>query len=181
MTRRKSTPVGATRFTRIETTIGRLLLIGQHGDSGFALRGIYFENAPHAAGAIPEGACEDAQAFAEVRRQLHAFFCGQRTAFELPLAPVGTEFQQSVWRALTAIPYGTTATYAEIARRLGKPHAVRAVGAANGKNPLSIVVPCHRVIGADGTLTGYAGGLAAKRRLLELERAPLATGTQLGT
>jgi methylated-DNA-[protein]-cysteine S-methyltransferase len=96
---------------------------------------------------------------------------GKRTSFDLPLAPLGTEFQRRVWTALAAIPYGTTTTYAAIARSIGKPRAVRAVGTANGKNPLSIVVPCHRVIGKNGTLTGYAGGLESKRRLLEIESA----------
>jgi methylated-DNA-[protein]-cysteine S-methyltransferase len=96
---------------------------------------------------------------------------GKRTCFDLPLAPLGTEFQRRVWTALAAIPYGTTTTYAAIARSIGTPRAVRAVGTANGKNPLSIVVPCHRVIGKNGTLTGYAGGLESKRRLLEIESA----------
>jgi methylated-DNA-[protein]-cysteine S-methyltransferase len=105
----------------------------------------------------------------EVREQLDAYFAGERRAFALKLAPRGTEFQQRVWQALSAIPYGETTTYAAIARTIGQPNAVRAVGAANGRNPISIVVPCHRVIGQDGTLTGYAGGLPSKQRLLALE------------
>ena len=104
-------------------------------------------------------------------RQLAEYFRGARHRFELPLAPRGTDFQQLVWRALAAIPYGQTRSYGEIARAIGKPRAVRAVGAANGRNPLPIVVPCHRVIGSDGSLTGFAGGLAAKTCLLELEGA----------
>ncbi len=104
-------------------------------------------------------------------RQLAEYFRGARHRFELPLAPRGTDFQQMVWRALAAIPYGQTRSYGEIARAIGRPRAVRAVGAANGRNPLPIVVPCHRVIGSDGSLTGFAGGLAAKTCLLELEGA----------
>jgi methylated-DNA-[protein]-cysteine S-methyltransferase len=101
--------------------------------------------------------------------QLAAYFRGTRHRFELPLAPRGTDFQRQVWRALTEIPYGETRSYGEVARAIGRPAAVRAVGAANGRNPLPIVVPCHRVIGSDGSLTGFAWGLAAKTRLLELE------------
>jgi len=101
--------------------------------------------------------------------QVAEYFAGRRTAFDLPLAPRGTPFQQDVWRALLAIPYGHTASYRDVARSVGRPAAVRAVGAANGRNPIAIVVPCHRVIGADGTLTGYAGGLKRKQALLALE------------
>lgn len=158
-----------TRFTRIASPVGKLLLVGDCREARLALRGIYFDGAPHAARAIPPGAAEDAAAFAGVRAQLDAYFDRKRTSFDLALAPLGTEFQRRVWRALAAIPYGTTTTYAAIARSIGKPRAIRAVGAANGRNPLSIVVPCHRVIGEDGTLTGYAGGLPSKQRLLELE------------
>ncbi len=109
--------------------------------------------------------------------QLEEYFAGVRRVFDLPLAPRGTDFQQRVWVALRAIPYGCTASYADIARQLGDVKAVRAMGMANGRNPLGIVVPCHRVIGADGSLTGYAGGLPRKRALLELEGAlPRAAG-----
>lgn len=101
--------------------------------------------------------------------QLRAYFSGERRQFDLPLAAVGTPFQLSVWRALCAIPYGETRSYRELADAIGNPKAIRAVARANGANPLSIVVPCHRVIGADGTLTGYAGGLDMKARLLVLE------------
>ncbi len=114
----------------------------------------------------------------EAARQLTAYFAGGLTDFELPLAPHGTDFQRRVWSALCGIPYGETASYGEIARRLGLPAGgARAVGVANATNPIAIVVPCHRVIGADGTLTGYAGGLARKRFLLDLEsvRAPQQT------
>ena len=105
----------------------------------------------------------------EAARQLDAYFAGELREFDLPLRPHGTAFQTDVWKALREIPYGETRSYADIARRIGRPTAVRAVGAANGRNPLAIVVPCHRVIGADGSLTGYAGGLELKRALLELE------------
>ena len=116
---------------------------------------------------------------AHVRRQLAAYFEGTSTSFELVLAPHGTPFQRDVWRALARIPYGTTTTYSAVARMLGRPDASRAVGAANARNPLSIVVPCHRVVGQSGALTGYAGGVANKRALLELEaraRPALPTG-----
>jgi methylated-DNA-[protein]-cysteine S-methyltransferase len=161
-------------FTRVDTPFGRLLLVAVHDGPRPALRGIYFDAAPHAVAAVPVGARQDELAFVEVRQQLDEFFAGRRRSFDLPLAPLGTPFQLEVWDALRAIPYGATTTYAAIARAIGRPRAVRAVGAANGKNPLSIVVPCHRVIGKDGTLTGYAGGLPSKRRLLELESAPAA-------
>ena len=102
--------------------------------------------------------------------QLREYFSGARRAFELPLAPRGTPFQQQVWRALQSIEYGTTTSYAAIAAQIGAPTAVRAVGAANGRNPIPIVIPCHRIIGANGSLTGFGGGLPLKRRLLELEQ-----------
>jgi len=110
------------------------------------------------------------------RRQLDEYFDGRRRTFELPLAPAGTPFQQAVWQALSAIPFGQTRSYAQLAAQVGKPTAVRAVGAANGRNPLPIVVPCHRVIGADGTLTGFGGGLPTKQFLLALEGALPARG-----
>ncbi len=103
--------------------------------------------------------------------QLREYFAGHRRTFDVPIAPIGTAFQLEVWRALTAIPFGETRSYGELARTLGRPSASRAVGAANGQNPLSIIVPCHRVIAASGALTGYAGGLDAKRWLLGHERA----------
>ncbi len=124
----------------------------------------------------------DASAHAEndvtrlARQQLNDYFEGQRQAFDLPLAPAGTEFQQACWQALVQIPYGETRNYAEQARVIQRPSALRAVGAANGANPISIVVPCHRVIGKSGQLTGYAGGLNRKAWLLALERNAVATG-----
>jgi methylated-DNA-[protein]-cysteine S-methyltransferase len=113
---------------------------------------------------------ESAQPFAEAVRQLDAYFAGRLRQFDLPLAPKGTAFQQRVWQALLDIPYGETVSYGELARRISRPSAVRAVGAANGQNPLSIVIPCHRVIGSDGRLVGYGGGLPAKSALLALEQ-----------
>jgi methylated-DNA-[protein]-cysteine S-methyltransferase len=115
------------------------------------------------------GRADPAPVLAETARQLDAYFDGSRTSFDLPLDLHGTPFQQQAWRALAEIPFGETRTYAEQAVRLGRPNAFRAVGAANGRNPLSIVLPCHRVIGSDGSLTGFAGGLEAKRWLLEHE------------
>jgi methylated-DNA-[protein]-cysteine S-methyltransferase len=106
----------------------------------------------------------------EAVRQLEAWFAGEIREFDLPLAPVGTPFQHRVWDELLEVPYGTTATYAEIAARIGQPTATRAVGAANGRNPIPIIVPCHRIIGSNGTLTGYAGGVSIKRMLLAVER-----------
>lgn len=108
---------------------------------------------------------------AEAEKQLGAYFAGALKAFDLPLDFAGTPFQKSVWRALLTIPFGETRSYGEIARQIGRPTAFRAVGAANGRNPISIVAPCHRVIGSTGKLTGFAGGLAAKQRLLDLEQA----------
>ena len=113
----------------------------------------------------------DHPAFGPACRQLDEFFAGQRKAFDLPLKPLGTAFQLKVWRELLRIPYGQTSTYGELAKKLGNPRACRAVGAANGRNPLPIIVPCHRVIGSNGQLTGFAGGLEVKKRLLELEGA----------
>lgn len=105
----------------------------------------------------------------ETERQLEAYFAGERTVFTVPLRPAGTEFQRAVWQALLTIPFGETRTYADIARQIGHPKAYRAMGAANGRNPVSIIIPCHRAIGSDGRLHGFAGGLDAKRYLLALE------------
>jgi methylated-DNA-[protein]-cysteine S-methyltransferase len=113
----------------------------------------------------------DNAVLAMTRAQLGEYFAGTRRAFDLPLAPRGTAFQRAVWRALATIPYGETISYRALAERIGQPSAMRAVGAANGRNPLPIVVPCHRVIGADGSLTGFGGGLPTKRFLLQLEGA----------
>lgn len=125
---------------------------------------------------MPTQQTQEARAAQEIleqaAREIGEYFEGKRRAFTVPTAAAGTPFQQAVWNALKEIPYGETRTYGEIARRIGHPRASRAVGQANNRNPLPIVVPCHRVIGASGALTGYAGGLAVKERLLELERTP---------
>src|SRR5690606_197001 len=118
---------------------------------------------------LPKGWRRDDEAFAEARSQLEAYFAGELREFDLPLAPEGTPFQKAAWAAVCEIPYGETRTYGEQAARLRQPNASRAVGAANGRNPLGIVIPCHRVIGASGKLTGYYGGLRIKETLLELE------------
>lgn len=106
----------------------------------------------------------------ETENQLEEYFSGERVDFDLPLDPIGTEFQKKVWEELRHISYGATATYGEIAQKIGSPQSARAIGAANGKNPISIIVPCHRVIGADGDMTGFAGGIASKEKLLLIER-----------
>lgn len=124
-----------------------------------------------AAGAVESAKPGEHPVFDLTEVQLREYFAGKRKSFTVPLAPEGTEFQKSVWMQLRKIPFGETITYGEQARRLGKPSAARAVGAANGKNPISILVPCHRVIGATGSLTGFAGGLDVKQKLLALEGA----------
>ena len=122
-------------------------------------------------GGAPASGDGDATALDAAAVQLREYFAGERATFDLPLNPDGNAFERRVWAELARIPYGDTASYAEIARRIGRPGAARAVGRANARNPIAIVVPCHRVIGSDGSLTGYAGGLDAKRALLALERA----------
>jgi len=149
-----------------DTPVGRLLLAGD----GQALGRVHFQSGPHPMRPSPEWHA-DATPFACVRAQLDEYFSGRRRAFRLRLAPAGTAFQLAVWEALRAIPYGQTVSYGELARRLGNAGGARAVGLANGANPLPIIVPCHRVIGADGSLTGFGGGLLIKRALLSLEGA----------
>jgi len=158
-------------YARIDSPIGELLLVGD----GHVLHRLQMLEGRLAVFIDPAWTRDD-QAFAEARTQLEEYFEGRRTEFELPLAPAGSPFQLRVWEALREIPYGCTASYAEIARRVGAPSAARAVGVANRSNPIAIVVPCHRVIGADGTLTGYAGGLDRKRLLLDLEAGVLPLG-----
>ena len=159
-------------FCTHPSPVGELLLTW----GGRALTGLYMD--PHKWG--PERGPdwrEDAAPFAAAREQLDAYFAGELAEFDLPLAPEGTEFQRRVWDALRRIPYGKTVSYAELARMIGKSEAVRAVGAANGRNPISIIIPCHRVIGADGSLVGYGGGLERKRWLLQHEA--VAAGSRL--
>jgi methylated-DNA-[protein]-cysteine S-methyltransferase len=151
--------------TRADSPLGPLLLVG----TGDTLTAIWLQAGRDRLDPDPSW-IESAAPFAEAVRQLDAYFAGTLHRFDLPLAPKGTPFQQQVWRALLDIPYGETVSYAELARRIGRPSAVRAVGAANGQNPLSIVIPCHRVIGSDGRLVGYGGGLPAKSALLALEQ-----------
>ena len=152
------------RYCETSTPVGPLLLNGDEN----GLRGISFQGGLHPA-AIPAGWQSTEVPFRETIAQLDAYFAGRLRRFDLPLTPEGTPFQLEVWSALADIPHGETVSYSELARRIGRPAASRAVGAANGRNPLPIVVPCHRVIGANGSLTGFGGGLAIKRRLLELE------------
>jgi methylated-DNA-[protein]-cysteine S-methyltransferase len=158
-------------YTSLESPIGELLAVG---DSR-GLRGLYMQEGRTAI-AVRAGWEAADEPFAEARAQLAEYFAGQRRAFDLPLAMAGSPFQRRVWRALQDIPYGETISYGELARRIGVPSASRAVGVANGRNPVSVIVPCHRVIGADGSLTGYGGGLARKRLLLELEAGVLRLG-----
>lgn len=153
-------------YDYLETPIGSLLLVGTKE----VLVRVAFEQDGQRV--PPPDDAEHAPAeLAAARRQLSEYFEGKRSAFDLPLEPRGTEFQCAVWDALATIPFGETWSYAELAERVGRPSAVRAVGAANGRNPLPVVLPCHRVIGADGSLTGFGGGLDAKRFLLDLEGA----------
>lgn len=147
----------------IETALGAFLLLGDDA----ALRQLWLPSQQEAWPAWEPG---DSGVLREAAAQLTAYCEGRRKAFDLPLAPEGTPFQRRVWAALVDIPYGATCSYRAIAERIGAPTAVRAVGAANGRNPLPVVLPCHRVIGASGALTGYGGGLPFKRRLLDLER-----------
>jgi methylated-DNA-[protein]-cysteine S-methyltransferase len=140
---------------------------------GEALTGVYLGE--HSEGR-PFIRRDDVAPFAEAKRQLAAYFDGRLTEFDLPLVPHGTEFQQRVWEELKRIPYGATISYGELARRVGCPNGSRAVGLANGRNPIAIIVPCHRVIGANGQLTGYGGGLSLKKALLALEASVQAKG-----
>jgi methylated-DNA-[protein]-cysteine S-methyltransferase len=159
----------STHFTQMNSPIGTISLCGTE----FGLAGIFMENHRHG----PEEARRhgwqlDDVLFAEARAQLEEYFDGRRTVFSISIdreAIGGTSFQRRVWKALEEIPYGVTISYGELARRINQPTAVRAVGLANGRNPLSIIVPCHRVIGSDGKLTGYGGGMDRKRWLLDLE------------
>lgn len=156
--------------TIIASPVGRLTLVAREA----ALAAILWENDPPTRVRLgPLVETPDHPVLRETKRQLEAYFAGRLTTFTVPLAPNGTAFQRSVWDALLTIPFGETRSYAAIARQIGRPTAFRAVGAANGRNPISIIAPCHRVIGSAGGLTGFAGGLAAKEHLLAFERAAL--------
>ncbi len=154
-------------YQYMESPVDPLLLAADaHG-----LLLIEFHTPRHPMARLPDWVERDNTILAATRRQLGEYFTASRQEFDLPLAPRGTPFQQEVWHTLATIPYGETISYAQLAQRVGKPTAMRAVGAANGRNPLPIVLPCHRVIGADGSLTGFGGGLPTKQFLLQLEGA----------
>ncbi len=164
--------------TTYASPFGTLTLVASHA----GLRAVLWPgDDPRRAGLAGDGLRPgDEPLLTRARDQLDGYFQGTRTSFDLPLDLGGTPFQQVVWRALAEIPYAETRTYAEQAVRVGRPTAVRAVGAANGRNPLSIVLPCHRVVGSDGSLTGFAGGLGVKRALLEHERAIIGRSERAG-
>ncbi len=153
-------------YSHMDSPIGRLLLAGDEA----GIRLISFPTGSRTRG-VERGWRQDDAPFAETTRQLAAYFARELTEFDLPLAPQGTPFQLSVWEALRRIPYGETVSYGALAKSIGRPRASRAVGAANGANPLPIVVPCHRVIGSTGHLTGFGGGIDTKIALLALEGA----------
>ena len=160
----------STNHTRIDSPLGVLTLVADDG----AVSGLYF---PHHKGGPAELGDRDDAVFAEATRQLGEYFAGERTVFDLPLAAHGDPFQQRVWALLRDIPHGRTRTYGDLARDLGDKALAQRIGGAVARNPISIVIPCHRVVGADGSLTGYAGGLDRKRALLVLEEpAPVAAG-----
>lgn len=150
-----------TYWTTTDSPVGPLLLTSD----GRALTRVLFDADPD-----PDWSAQPCDLLDRAVEQLREYFAGERTEFDLPLAPDGTPFQRRVWEALRTIPYAETISYRQLADRVGNPSASRAVGLANGRNPISLVVPCHRVIGADGSLTGYGGGLDRKRTLLDLER-----------
>jgi methylated-DNA-[protein]-cysteine S-methyltransferase len=156
----------------MRSSVGALTLVAS--DRGLA--GLLWEDDRRrfAFSAVREN--DDHAVLVEAERQLAEYFAGRRTTFTVPLDFIGTVFQIDVWRALLTIPFGETRSYGDIARQLGNPRAVRAVGAANGRNPIAIIAPCHRVVGARGELTGFAGGLEAKAYLLELERRAVMSG-----
>jgi methylated-DNA-[protein]-cysteine S-methyltransferase len=153
------------QYRSIDSPIGPLLIAGD--DDG--LRFLLFSRGRSEVKPEPEWEA-DRGLLKEPVKQLNAYFAGKLRTFDLPLAPQGTPFQSTVWRALCDIPYGETTSYGELAKRIGNPKAVRAVGLANGSNPISIIIPCHRVIGSNGSLVGYGGGLPIKQALLALER-----------
>ncbi len=155
-------------YTTIAPPVGPLLLVADEA----GLRKIHFINGRHPAKPAPEWR-EDPTKLQETIRQLRAYFAGELETFDLTLAPQGTPFQLKIWNLLREIPYGETISYGELARRAGNPKASRAVGLANGANPIPIIIPCHRVIGSSGKLTGYGGGLPIKEKLLALERRQL--------
>ncbi len=162
-------------YTQFSSPLGPILLTSD----GVALTGLYMHEHKHGEPIREDWTLDDgASPFEEARQQLSAYFAGTLTRFDLPLAPRGTAFQRRVWEELKAIPYGATISYGELAQRIGNANASRAVGLANGRNPISIIVPCHRVIGANGKLVGYGGGLSRKAALLAFESTIMASGPQ---
>jgi methylated-DNA-[protein]-cysteine S-methyltransferase len=153
-----------TFFTIFESPVGELVLTS----NGEAITELFMEKHKGAPKPIEDWRRDDGM-FREAARQLRAYFAGELTEFDLRLETTGTKFQRRVWAELLKIPYGSTINYGELARRIGNPNASRAVGAANGQNPISIIIPCHRVIGSNGSLTGYGGGIERKKFLLDLE------------
>jgi len=155
----------------IDSPVGPLTIVAEEGQ----IRCLYMDlqrHRPHESDlGEPDPRAREAAPFKAAADQLDAYFAGELTRFDLPLAPRGSDFQRRVWMALQEIPYGETESYGELATRIGSPGAARAVGLANGKNPIGIVIPCHRVVGSNGSLTGYGGGLERKRALLDLELA----------
>jgi methylated-DNA-[protein]-cysteine S-methyltransferase len=164
-----------TFYKYISTSLGKILLLSD----GQALTGLYL---PKQANLIKIKPCwsedEHAEIFTTTIQQLNEYLAGNRYSFELPLTPSGTLFQQSVWQALREIPFGQTTSYSEMAMRIGRPFSPRAVGHANGRNPISIIIPCHRLIGKDGSLIGYGGGLDIKEALIEFERSVVHQGAR---
>jgi methylated-DNA-[protein]-cysteine S-methyltransferase len=162
-------------YTTLDSPVGALFITS----NGEAITELFMEK--HKGGPKPIGDWRrDGSLFREAADQLRAYFAGELTEFDLPLATAGAPFQQLVWAELRKIPYGSTVSYGELARRIGAPKAPRAVGAANGSNPISIIIPCHRVIGSNGKLTGYGGGIERKKFLLEFEAETLAKGVGNG-
>jgi methylated-DNA-[protein]-cysteine S-methyltransferase len=158
--------MSADRYRIVESPVGPLTLCGD----GEVLTGLSMHDQRHAP-VLDADLKHDESAFPDVVKQLDAYFAGELTDFDVSLRLKGTAFQRRVWSALTEIPYGETRSYGELAKRIGEPAAFRAVGLANGRNPVAIIVPCHRVIGSSGALVGYGGGLDRKRLLLDLERS----------
>lgn len=156
----------STTYCYSTSPIGKLLLTCENG----CLTALHFANTATTLD-VPDHWRQDDAPFTEALKQLDEYFTGRRQTFTLAIRPQGTAFQQSVWRQLQQVPYGQTTSYGEIARQIGNPKACRAVGLANGKNPLPIIIPCHRIIGRDGSLTGFGGGLEVKKQLLDLEQA----------
>jgi len=155
----------ASYFSELDSPVGSLLLLGDERH----LTGLYMQEQRHRP-PLPDGCRQNDKVFARVREQLRQYFAGKLQQFEIELAGEGSPFQRRVWKALCTIPFGATESYGGLARRIGNANASRAVGLANGKNPIGIIVPCHRVVGANGALTGYGGGLERKKWLLEHER-----------